>query len=198
MSSLNEVKTLGGVGSLLTLLGFVPYVGGLLAIVGLVLILVAVKYASDILGDPKIFNNMLYAVIIGIVGIVVAIVTVIAAVFKAIGLGYLSGSFAYTGPTNVTVGDITGLLGVIILGLLGVWICFLVSSVFLRSSYTELGRRLDVSLFDTAGLLYFIGAALTIVLVGLLLIFVAEILFVVAFFSINTQMPPPSRQTTQT
>ena len=160
--------------------------------------MVAVKYASDILGDPKIFNNMLYAVIIGIVGIVVAIVTVIAAVFKAIGLGYLSGSFAYTGPTNVTVGDITGLLGVIILGLLGVWICFLVSSVFLRSSYTELGRRLDVSLFDTAGLLYFIGAALTIVLVGLLLIFVAEILFVVAFFSINTQMPPPSQQTTQT
>ncbi|MGP8124975.1 MAG: DUF996 domain-containing protein [Nitrososphaerales archaeon] len=195
MPSLNEVKTLGGVGSLLTLLAVVPTAGVILAIVGLVLILVAIKYASDILGDPKIFNNMLYAVVLGIIGVVVGAVTVVAVVFKAIGLGYLSSSFSYTSPSSVAVGDVTGLLGVILVGLVAVWICFLVSSIFLRRSYTELGKRLNIGLFGTGALLYLIGAALTIILVGLVLIFVAEILFLVAFFSINTQSPPPVQPT---
>jgi uncharacterized membrane protein len=190
MPSLNEVKTLGGVGSILTLLAIVPTVGVVLAIVGLILILIAVKYASDILGDSKIFNNMLYAVILGIIGLVVGIVAVATIVFQAIGLGYMSSSFAYTAPSNVAVGDIMGLLGTLLLGLAAVWICFLISAIFLRRSYGELGKRLNVGLFGTAGLLYLIGAALTIILVGLLLIFIADILFIVAFFSINTQAPP--------
>jgi uncharacterized membrane protein len=193
MPSLNDVKTLGGIGSLLTLLVIVPTAGVVLAIAGLVLVLVAVKYASDILGDPKIFNNMLYAVILGIIGIVVGAVAVVAVVFSAIGLGSMAGSLPGTLPSTVAAGDIVGLIGAILIGLVAIWICFLVSSIFLRRSYTELGRRLNVGLFGTAALIYLIGAALTIILVGFILIFVAEILFIVAFFSINTQMPPPTQ-----
>ncbi len=191
MPSLNEVKNLGGIGSILVLLAIVPTAGVVLAIVGLILVLVALKYASDILGDSKIFMNMLYAVILGIIGLVVGVVAVVAVVFQAIGLGYLSSSFTYTGPTTVAPGNIMGLLGSVLLGLVAVWICFLVSSLFLRRSYGELGRRLNVGLFGTAALLYLIGAVLTIILIGFLLIFVADILFIVAFFTINTQMPPP-------
>jgi len=192
MPSLNEVKTLGGVGSILTLLAILPTAGIVLAIAGLILVLVALKYASDILGDPKIFSNMLYAVILGIIGLVIGVVAVVTIVFQAMGLGYLSSSFAYTAPPSVTTGDIMGMLGTILIGLVAVWACFLVSSIFLRRSYGELARRLNVSLFGTAALLYLIGAVLTIILVGFLLIFVAEILFIVAFFSINTQLPPPT------
>lgn len=191
MPSLNEVKTLGGIGSLLTLLAIVPTAGVVLGIVGLILILVSIKYASDILGDPRIFNNALYAVILGIIGLVVGVVAVVAIIFRAIGLGYLSSSFSNTAPPNLVAGDIAGLIGAILVGLGVVWICFLLSSIFLRRSYTELSKRLNVGLFGTAALIYLIGAALTIVLVGFLLIFIAEILFMVAFFSINTQMPPP-------
>jgi len=190
--TLESVKTLGGVGSILTLLGFVPTVGAVLAIIGLILVLVAFKYASDILGDPKIFNNVLYAVILGIIGLVVGVVVVVATVFQAMGMGYLSSSFAYTGPTSVTTGDIMGMLGTILIGLAAIWVCFVVSSIFLRRGYGELGRRLNVGLFGTGALLYLIGAVLVIVLVGFLLILVADILFIVAFFSINTQLPPPS------
>ena len=192
MPSLNEVKTLGGVGSILTLLAVVPTAGVVLAIIGLILVLIALKYASDILGDPKIFNNMLYAVILGIIGLVIGAVAVVAVVFQAMGLGYLSSSFAYTAPSTVTAGDIMGMLGTVLLGLVAIWVCFLVSSIFLRRSYGELGKRLNVGLFGTAALLYLVGAILTIILVGFLLIFVAEILFIVAFFSINTQLPPPT------
>jgi len=198
MPSLNDVKTLGGVGSLLTLLGIVPTAGPILAIIGLIFVLIAVKYASDILGDPRIFNNMLYAVILGIVGLVVGVVAVVAAVLKAIGLGYMSTPFSVNSASSVSVGDFAGLLGVIILGLVAVWVCFLISSIFLRRSYTELGKRLKVGLFGTGALLYLIGAALTIILVGLILIFIAEILLMVAFFSINTESPPPIQPAQQT
>jgi len=187
--SLESVKTIGGVGSILALLAFIPNVGVVLSIAGLIMVLVALKYASDIFGDPKIFNDMLYAVILGIIGLVVGAVAVVAVVFRAIGMGYLSSSFAYTGPSSLNTGDIMGMLGTIFLGLAAVWVCFLVSSIFLRRSYGELGRKLNVSLFGTAALLYLIGAILTIILVGFLLIFVADILFIVAFFSINTQLP---------
>ena len=175
----------------MTLLGFVPTVGAVLAIVGLILVLVAFKYASDILGDPKIFNNVLYSVILGIIGLVVGVVAVVATVFQAMGMGYLSSSFAYTGPSNVTAGDVVGMLGTILVGLVAIWICFVASSIFLRRGYGELGRRLNVSLFGTGALLYLIGAILVIILVGFLLILVADILFIAAFFSISTQPPPP-------
>jgi uncharacterized membrane protein len=84
------------------------------------------------------------------------------------------------------------MLGTIILGLVAIWACFLVSSIFLRRSYGELGKRLGVGLFGTAALLYLIGAILTIIVVGFLLVLVADILFIVAFFSINAQLPPQS------
>jgi len=196
MPSLNDVKTLGGIGSLLTLLAIIPVAGGVLSIIGLILILVAVKYASDILGDSKVFTNMLYAVILGIIGLVVGVVAVASAVAGILGLGFLSGSFAMgAAPPAVPAGDVLSLIGTVLIGLVAIWICFLVSAIFLRRSYGELGRRLNVGLFGTAALIYLIGAALTIVLVGVVIIYIAEIMFLVAFFSINTSMPlqPPAQ-----
>ena len=199
MPSLNEVKTLGGIGSLLTLLAIIPTAGAVLSIVGLIMILVAVKYASDILGDPKIFTNMLYAVILGAIGIVVAVVAVISAVAGVLGLGFLSGGLSPgTLPPTMAAGDIIGLIGTILIGLVAIWICFLISAIFLRRCYTELGKRLNLGLFGTGSLIYLIGAALTIILVGFLLIFIAEIIFLVAFFSINTTAAPvPPSQSAQ-
>ena len=49
--------------------------------------------------------------------------------------------------------------------------------------------KLNVGTFHTTGLLYLIGAALTIIFVGLVIVFIAEILQIVAFFSIPEQMP---------
>jgi len=188
--SLDSVKVLGGVGSILALLGFLPVLGIALSIVGLILVLVALKYASDVLGDSRIFNDMLYAVVLGIVGIVVGIVGVAAVVLREMGLRYLYSPYAYALPSSVAPADVLGTVGTVLIGLVAVWACFLLSSIFLRRSYGELGRRLNVSLFGTAAILYLVGAVLTIVLIGFLLIFVAEILLIAAFFSINTQLPP--------
>jgi uncharacterized membrane protein len=78
------------------------------------------------------------------------------------------------------------------LGVLGAfWIFTIISAIFLKRSYEKISQRLNVSAFATAGLLYLIGAALTIVLVGFLILLIALIFQVVAYFSIQDRPPTP-------
>jgi uncharacterized membrane protein len=53
-------------------------------------------------------------------------------------------------------------------------------------------------IFETAGLLWLIGAFLTIILVGFILIWIAWILIVVGFFSIKTPAAQPPATLPQT
>ncbi len=164
MSKLGDAKTLGGVGSILIL---IPIAN----IVGYILVLIATKYVSDELGDRTIFDNMLYAVITGIVGA--------AALAFIIITGALFSTFAFT---------FSAIAGVFV-GLAVAWIALIISSIFIRRAYDTMASRLNVGMFRTAGLLYFIGAILTIVGVGLIILFVGIILQIVAFFGIPDSVP---------
>jgi uncharacterized membrane protein len=183
MTTLSQAKTLGGVGAILGLLTFIPYVGGILGIVGIILILIAVNHVSNIVEDRNIFKNMIYAVILRIVGIVVGAVTVFASVFRFIGFE------GWTGPIEPLPSDIMGFILGIVLGLVIIWIFYLISAFFLRRSYNSIAEKLNVRMFGTVALLYLIGAALAIVLVGFIIIFIAQILEIVAFFSIPSKQP---------
>lgn len=192
MATLSQAKTLGGVGSILVLLSIIPAVGWLLAIVGFIMTLIAVKYISEVLGDKKVFNNMIIGIILAIVGVAVAAIVVLGAVFSFIGLGALSsGTGGYGGysSTSTIPPGLFGLIGTIALGLGIVWVMYIISAIFIRRSYSTISQRLSVGLFGTAALLYLIGAALIIILVGFILIFVAQILLIVGFFSIPDQLP---------
>jgi uncharacterized membrane protein len=163
MTKLGDAKLLGGIGSILLL---IPGV----AIVGYILILVAGKYVSDELNDKSIFDNMLYAVIAGIVGVAAAAFIIFTGgVFGAVTLG---------------TSAIAGIIG----GLAIAWIGLIISSLFIRRAYGTMATKLNVGWFKTAGTLYFFGAILVIILVGFLLLFIAAILQIVAFFSINEMM----------
>jgi uncharacterized membrane protein/ribosomal protein L40E len=175
MSRLGDAKTLGGFGSILLL---VPGIN----IVGYVLILIASKYISDELGDKSIFDNMLYAVIAGVVG------------GAAGGFIFLTG--AVFGVFTFALSVLAGLAA----ALLVIWIALIISSIFIRRAYDTMATRLNVGTFRTAGTLYFIGAILTVIFVGFLLLFVAAILQIVAFFSIQegaqSAQPQPMAATT--
>lgn len=192
LPELSSAKTLGGVGSILILLTLVPSVGVILAIVGWILVLIALKYISDIVNDGSIFTNAIIAVLLSIVGLVVGFLVVLGSVFRFMGLnGYSFGS----NPTTTTVPtDIGGLIAGIVVGLAILWISGLISAIFLRMSLGKVSRALNVNMFGTAALLYLIGAALTIILIGFILLFVAEILLIVAFFSIPDRLPSMAQQ----
>jgi uncharacterized membrane protein len=163
MATLSQAKTLGGVGSILV---FIPFV----SIVGYILVIIAVKEISDDLHDSAIFNNLIIAAVTGIVG-------------------GLAGGFIVVGAiAAVAAFTVAAFLGVVT-GLLVVWIALIISAVFLKRSYDAMGEKLGVKMFKTAATLYLVGAALTIVFVGFVLLLVAQILQAVAYFSIPDRPP---------
>ncbi len=195
----SQAKTIGGIGAILVLLSFVPSVGALLGIAGFVMVLVAVKYIADDLKDKTIFNSMMTAVILSIVGIAVGSFVVLETAFNAFQNGYFTGSLLtppYLAPSpSVTTEQWIAFGTQIGLGLLGAWVFFLASAVFLRRSYRTIGSKLDVRMFSRAGLLYLIGAATTIVLVGFPILIAAQILTAVAFLSIpGAEQQQPQQQ----
>ena len=189
MASLSRAKSYGEAGSILVLLTAIPSVGGLLGIVGFILVLLAIKDISEVVADRAIFNDMLVAIGLAIAAIVVGVLVIAGSLLRFVGLNNLSLGPNFN-PSTVPNGDWVGLIGSILIGLAAVWLISLVSSIYIRRSYREISAKLKVGTFETAGLLYLVGAATTIILVGFLLLFVAQILVVVAFFSIDDKGTP--------
>lgn len=188
MASLSRAKGLGEAGSILVLLTAVPSVGWLLGIVGFILMLVAIKEISEIVSMRAIYNNMLLAVGLAIAGIVVGALVVVGSVLRFVGLNSLDLGPNFN-PSTVPTGDWIALAGSVLIGLAAVWLLLTVSAVYVRRSYGGIASKLGVSMFETAGLVYLIGAATTIILIGFVIILVAQILLVVAFFSIQERAP---------
>jgi uncharacterized membrane protein len=186
LSLLSDAKTLGGIGSILVLLTVAPNIGWIFGIAGFVMILVAISKISQAVNDKKIYDNMLKSVILAIGAIVVGTVTVIGSVYKVMGMGSFVGSDFVLSP-NITTGDWIGLAVAAAGGLIAVWAILVASAVFIRRSFNSMASKLNVKMFETAALIYLIGAATAIVGIGFLLLFVAEILLIVSFFSIQEQ-----------
>jgi len=191
MGTISQAKTLGGVGSILVLLTVIPTVGPVLAIIGFVMTLIAVKYIADSLQDKTIFKDMIIGVVLSIIGFAVVALIVGASVYRFAGLrgATTAGQVAATPGFGSLIGEIVG-------GLVVGWILLVISAYFFRRAYNIVGMKLNVGMFRTAALVYFIGAILTIIVFGLLLILIAQILLIVAFFSIPdtvmpSGMPPP-------
>ena len=169
MANLSTAKTLGEIGSILELIPFIN-------IVGYILTLISVKYISDELHDQSVFNNMLYSVITGIVGVAVGFFILLGGIASAMftgGLSAVAGVFAFLAIP---------------------WIVLLVSAIFVRRAFETMATKLNVDSFRTAGTLYLIGAALTIVFVGFIILFVAYIFQIISFLAIkdtvsSTQVP---------
>lgn len=199
MGTLSSAKTLGGVGSILILLFLIPAVGTVLAVIGWILVIVAVKSISDATGERGIFNNTLVSAILAIVGIAVGAAVVFGSFLSFAGLNGIN--ILHMNSTTTITATSPGIVGLIIgvlIGLAVIWVSFLISAIFLRRAYDRISSRLNIKMFGTAALLYLIGAALTIIFIGLILIFVAEILQIIAFFSLPDEVPGQQPQPSYT
>ncbi len=210
---LESSKNLGGVGALLIfagpLLSALPRVGGytgLLSLVGAILVLIALKGFADYYRESGIFNNALYAIIAAIVGVVVfASVLLIAFVgfFTELGLN-ISNLQDWASLSSIdwqTLGNIDFIfrfIGVILLGVVVLFVFLVITVVFLRKSLGLMSSRTGVGLFGTTGLLLLIGAILTIFIIGIFLVWIAMLLLAIAFFSIRRQQAPSPTPTTST
>lgn len=191
MSKLSEAKTFGGIGALLMLIGgFVPYAGPIISIVGLVLLFIAVKSISNLTKDEEIFSNYLMHFIINIISIVALIVIMLLAFGAAGGFTWISGLEGAEITDLESFWDNFGtIIGGCILALVVSWILYIIAAIYLRRSYNKIAEHTKVDLFKTTGLIYFIGAITTIIIIGLIIIFIARIIEIIAYFSLPDNLP---------
>jgi len=197
MASLSDGKVLGGIGSLLVLLTAVPSVGILFGIAGFIMILLAINSISQVFSDKQIYSNTLVAVVLAIGAVAVGAVTVAGTAYHILNLGSFVGTH-FVFPSEIAPSTWFGVVAAAIAGLLVVWALLISSAVYLRRSYRTIATKLNVHMFETAGLLYLIGAATTIIVVGFPILLIAQILLAVAFFSIPDQSKVPPITQTQT
>jgi uncharacterized membrane protein len=190
--TLESSKTLGGVGAILMFIGVFPYISyfGIIPLIGAILVLVALYGFARIYNESGIFNNALYGIIAGIVGVVLSIAIGIAIVLPNIKdflmklypswngswstISSLSGMTPNT--SNIAFGDIIPFITAAIVVIVIFWVFAIIATILYRRSLKQLSAKTNVGLFSTAGLLLLIGAALIIVGIGLLLLWIATLI----------------------
>lgn len=194
MRNLSEAKVYGGIGAILMLIGFfIPYGGPIISIIGLVLIFIAVKAVSEITKDEDIFRNYLMHFIFTILAFVAIIVIMIIAFGAAGGFSWITEISELQSEDITDFNTFWDLFGDMIVGaivaLVVGWILAIISAIYLRKSYNSIAEHTKVGTFKTTGTIYLIGAITVIVLIGFLIIFIAKILEIVAYFSIPEALP---------
>jgi len=172
-------KTLAGEGAILLLLGLVPTVGWVLGIVGIVLLLKAMKELSYYYQDESIYKDAW-------TGLKYYIVALIA-IGVAVGIGIVSFAAAglFAGATfTLTAGVIGGIIS-ILSGLVVAFIFYVLAAGHLRKVFNTLSQKSGEHNLETAGTLLWIGSILTIIGVGLILIFISWMFAIVGFFSMK-------------
>jgi uncharacterized membrane protein len=192
-------KNLGGVGAILMFIGVIPFFAysGIISLIGIILVLIALKGFADYYAEAGIFNNTLYAVITAIVGgIATAAVALVALVGFFSELGVNIGNIAdwttdFTSMDWTSIGfDVIGnFVASVLLALVVLFVFVVITAIFLRKSLGLMSNKTGVGLFGTTGLLILVGAVLTIIAIGLILIWVAVLILAIAFFQMKPQQP---------
>jgi uncharacterized membrane protein len=184
LSSLESSKTLAGIGTILLIFSAVPIVG----IIGMLLLIVGLKGLSEYYKDNTIYQSAIFGVIYGVVGIIALSAGVFGSVLSSMFSSIAAGS---------GLGAILGLFAFLLV-LVIAFIFFVLMAMKFRRCFNAVADRSGEQLFRTAGTLLFVGAFLTIILVGTILIFIAWIIATIAFFSVRSTPQPYSYVSLQT
>lgn len=175
--SLESNKNLAGIGALLIAIGSFT---GILTIIGAILLMIGLKGLAQAYNDNNIYQDALYAIIFLIIGGVAGV-----ALFALLAMSGFAVFSIFAG-----VGIALGIIGALVV----VFVFYLLAAIYMRRSMNALAQKTGEGMFATAGTLFLVGAVLTIILVGLILVFVAWLLATVAFFSIKTYHQPGPAQ----
>jgi uncharacterized membrane protein len=178
-------KTLAMEGSILTILGLIPYVGWVLGIIGVILLLRGMKEFANYYQDNEIYQNSL-------TGVKYYIVALIALAIA--GGGFAVGFVINNFPATIGIGNIIGIL-VGITFLIVAFVFYVLAATHLRKTFNTLAQKSGEHSFETAGTLLWVGSILTIIGIGVLLIFIAWIFAIIGFFTMkNPQQQPYTSQ----
>jgi uncharacterized membrane protein len=193
MTSFENSKILGVVGTLLMIIGgFAGSYSAIPSLVGLALLMLAIYGLADYYHDRSIFNNMIFGGIVFVAGVVAAVVIF---VLTAAGLMTKLGipSSGWSDPTvwqsvnwnAVDWNSLVPYLAAVAVALVVLFIFTVIAAILIRRSLKSLAQKSGTRMFATSGTVLFVGAILTIILIGFLLIWIALVLLLIAFIELK-------------
>jgi len=196
--NLESSKTLGGIGAILMFVGVLPTINfiGIIEIVGLILVLFALRNLANSYREGNIFKNAIYGVVVAVVGAIIVGVLAVAVVLSNIkdlvtqlypgwngDWSTLQGMTANT--TNFDPTNIFPLIGGLLVVLVIAWAFVIIASFFIYRSLKQLSSKSNMGFFGTAGLMLLIGAFIPII--GLILMWISALILAIAFFTLKPQ-----------
>jgi uncharacterized membrane protein len=199
--TLESGKTLGGIGAILMFIGVLPTINymGIIEIIGLILVLVALRSLSNSYREEGIFRHALYGVAVAVVGAIIVGVLAVAVVLSNIKdlvtqlypgwngdwstLQDMTANVTNFDPTNIFP-LIGGLLVVLVLA----WVFAIIASFFIYRSLKQVSSKSNIGFFGTAGLILLFGAVIPII--GLILMWISALILAIAFFTLKPQEQP--------
>jgi len=181
-------RLVGIICALVLILGVLPSIGGFFMLIGIVCVLIALKGYADFYKDGNIFHNAIYAIIFEIIGVVVSIgilLYIAMSFLTSLGINNLVDLSSWQNidwQHAVDISTLTSYLIPIILALVALFAFTIFASLYFRKSMSTLSEKTGVKLFHTTGTVFLIGALLTIILFGLLIIWVSFILLLISFY----------------
>ncbi len=209
--NLDTSKYLGGIGAILLLIGFLvprisPPASGL-SLIGLILLLIGLKGLADYYKNSGIFYDFLYGLVAGIIGVIAAVTaafylilpTVLTTIYPGWTFGDWSALSTMTAQTPTTPDQIASFAASIVRSTAGgivavlviLLVFFVIAALLMRRSLNMLSQKAGQGLFATTGTLLLIGAILTIVGIGYIIIWISIIFLAIAFLTLKP-LPTPA------
>ena len=164
-TEISSIRTLALVGACLSIFGFI---GGVLYIPGFICLLIAILKLANLVNSHTLKRNYILSAISSVIGVVLILIGAFLGISSSIGATNSNGGFTFS-PI------------VIILLVLGVIISiYSLYKIFL--TYKELSQISGDKFFLYYAIFFIIGIATMMVLVGYVLLIVAGILHIIAWY----------------
>ncbi len=150
----------------------------IIGLVGLILFILAMHQLSHYYKESGIFKNIVYALIVNIVGTIFVFALFFVFITSSINSAITTPSTSIIPFLNQFVFSFLAL--VVLAMVLGI-----ISAAFYMRAFNKLGEKSDRDSFKAAGVLYFVGVLLSIVLFGGILIWIAWIIAAWGFYSLK-------------
>jgi uncharacterized membrane protein len=154
----------------------------ILNVAGNYLIFNAVKQISYEVNDREIFHNVFVWFILHIAGIAILLVVMYFLRLFLEKTSVRSLSDIFTGLGMIKFSVIFTDLWRLVAGSMVMWFVLIAAARFLRKSYEQIAARTGTEIFRAVGYWYYQGTRLAIVFVGFIIIVIALILQIIAFY----------------
>ncbi|ASJ03348.1 hypothetical protein A3L09_08810 [Thermococcus profundus] len=197
---ISSERTLGLVGSILGLMGAIPYVGSIIALLGLVLVLIALHGIGSKMGDERPFKNYLKGFIVVLAAAIIAVILIIAVVMVNGTESHTSSEFTFEPGSTVDIiegndeGPSASAIAAIVLGGIAVIAGIILGAYYQKKAWEAMYEITGVKEFkETAKFLWW-GVLTIIILVGVILLLVSDIYQIIAFSNLPKRIAKKSPQ----